>query len=92
MTALFDEPLRVTLRPDRYPVETDHPVGMLLGFTLEQFDSQKRPPAKTLLAVVVLADGSVTLLPPAAYTIDWRYSVETDRFIDTNVPEDDRDT
>lgn len=98
MTALFDEPLRVTLRPDRYPVETEHPVGMLLGFAY----SPGQMTAKGGLAgsasqaqcygVVCLADGSVALLPSVAYTIDWRYVVETDRFIDLNVPKEEQDT
>jgi hypothetical protein len=89
MTALFDEPLRVTLRADLYPIETEHPVGLLLGFAFE-------PPAtkanRLLHGIVCLADGSVVLLPQAAYAIDWRYDVENDRFTDLSAGKDDQDT
>ena len=92
MTALFDEPLRVTLRPDRYPIETEHVVGLLMGFALEAFDSTKRPAHKTLYGIVCLSDGRVTLLPEAAFTVDWRYDVENDRFTDLSAGKEEQDT
>jgi hypothetical protein len=82
MTALFDEPLRVTLRPDRYPVETEHAVGLLMGFTIHTEGTVTQ-----LFGIVCLADGRIDTLPPAAYTVNWRYDVEKDRFIDLDAGE-----
>ena len=94
MTALFDEPLRITLRSDLYPIDTEHPVGMLFGFDVQRGSTAKDH--AQLLAIVCLADGRMTLLPEGAYRIDWRYKVEIDRFVDINVAppgsEDDQDT
>ena len=94
MTALFDEPLRITLRPDLYPIETEHPVGMLFGFDVQPISTKSA--SAQLLAIVCLADGRMVLLPQGAYRIDWRYEVGIDRFVDINVAppgsEDDQDT
>lgn len=86
MIALFDEPPRVTLRTDRYPIDTDQAVGLLLGIALESSKTGSRANG-----VVCLADGSVVVLPPAAYTLDWRYDVENDRFVDLSVAKGDQE-
>jgi len=79
MIALFDEPPRVTLRLDLYPVDTEAPVGLLMGVVYVPMSVNV---SEQVLGLICLADGSVELVPNNAFTIDYRYDVETDRFSD----------
>lgn len=77
--ALFDEPPRVTIK---YPdAAGGSRVGLLLGFV-------KTPGVE---GIVCREDGSVVLLDRAHFTIDWRYSPETDRWADADAQPSDQE-
>jgi hypothetical protein len=69
MIALFDDPPRITFSS---PV-ADSRNGLLFGFAVVD---------GSLEGVALLEDGSVTLVTPALFRVDFRYDVETDRWID----------
>jgi len=71
-TALFDEPPRVSIG-EGYLCRN----GLLLGLRV----------GSTLDGVVLLEDGSITLLPVTVFTVDWRYNVLTDKWADIDARE-----
>lgn len=78
--ALFDEPPRVSIsEPD---AAGGSRVALLLGFVAG--------PAG-LEGLLCLEDGSLTVLPASVFTVDYRYRVETDRWIDMNSDQPDRE-
>lgn len=78
MTALFDEPLRVSLDTTAFPTDASSPEGFLLGFTFD-------PTAKEFKGIVVLPDGAFSLIPPYALRAHWRYQAEHDRWVDLDL-------
>jgi hypothetical protein len=90
MTALFDEPPRITIDRSYIPTETEHAVGLLLGFTIEPVSELNH--SAHLLGIVVLSNGSTMLLPQQAFVMDWRYEVENDRFVDLSAGKEEQDT
>jgi hypothetical protein len=70
-TALFDEPPRVTISDPG--VVGGSRAGLLLGVEIRD---------KEILGILCLEDGSLTLAHTGYFSIDFRYDVETDRFID----------
>lgn len=66
--ALFDEPPRVSIRDGYSPFRN----GLLLGIQI----------GSTFDGIVLLEDGSVTLIPVTGFTVDWRYNVLTDKWAD----------
>jgi len=77
--ALFDEPPRVSIKGME-----EMRNGLLLG--MSAFDSGN------VLGVVLVEDGSVTTLPLSTFVLDWRYSAETDQWVDVSMPKPDTDT
>jgi len=76
--ALFDEPPRVSIK--EMPGFARN--GLLLGVV--QY-------AEDLVAGLVLVeDGSVTMLPLATFVLDWRYNAETDQWVDVSMPKPDQ--
>lgn len=69
MIALFDEPVRVTF------TGWVGRVGLLLGMVKNGDDVE---------GLVVLEDGSLSLVGAKHITVDWRYDVEKDRWISTD--------
>lgn len=93
VTALFDEPIRVTLRLDRFPVDTTTPVGLLLGLHYKSREGRDGLQIEDVVGLVCLADGSISAIPEYAFTLDYRYDVENDRFVDfseVNADQDDQ--
>jgi hypothetical protein len=79
MIALFDEPPRISIKSDA-PVPSRN--GLLLGFATGDVLFQ---------GLVCLEDGSLTLLDSNFFTVDYRYSAETDRWSDVNQQKDEQD-
>jgi len=73
--ALFDEPLRVSI-VDGYPSRN----GLLVG--IEGGD--------TLRGIVCMEDGSISYVDAGNFTIDYRYDVLTDRWVDITVQKPDQ--
>lgn len=72
MIALFDEPPRVSINS---PLGRN---GLLLGMLSSEHG---------LEGIVCLEEGDVTLLPVSEFTVDYRYQVENDRWVDVNAQE-----
>lgn len=79
MIALFDEPPRVSITAPE--IADGSRVALLLGFT----------DVNGLEGLLCLEDGSIMRIPVAAFTLDYRYEVETDRWIDQNAPRPDQE-
>ena len=75
--ALFDEPPRVSIMNMAAMLN-----GLLLGMVIGQDDE----PA----GVVLIEDGSVTTLSLSTFVLDWRYSAETDQWVDVSMPKPDQ--
>lgn len=73
MIALFDEPPRVSIRLAHVGRN-----GLLLGMLSSEHG---------LEGIVCLEEGDVTLLPVSEFTVDYRYQVENDRWVDVNAQE-----
>jgi hypothetical protein len=71
--ALFNEPIRGSASKEFST--TGH--IMLLGLAISS--------TGTLDGVAVNEHGEVTMIPPTAFTIDWRYVAESDRWMDLEV-------
>lgn len=79
--ALFDEPLRVTIsNPD---AANGSRMGMLLGFSETDDDHAE--------GLICCEDGSVITLSRSWFTIDWRYSAQTDRWADVDAQSSDQE-
>jgi hypothetical protein len=76
--ALFDEPYRITINQPEAAAGSRN--GLLLGVLN----------GETFQGIVLLEDGSVTQLDSWMWTIDYRYEVESDRWMDVNRPEADQ--
>lgn len=74
MIALFDEPIRVSIDPKW----SGGRVGLLAGVALVGGD---------LEGIVVLEDGSVSLIGVKYFTMDWRYDVQQDRWLSLDAME-----
>jgi len=81
--ALFDEPPRVSVKGIK-----ELRNGLLLGMAVisrrvgEYADGE-------LTGIVLVEDGSVTTLSLSTFVLDWRYSAETDQWIDVSMPKPD---
>lgn len=70
MIALFDEPPRVTIRAKHI----NSGVGLLLGLAMLG--------EKSLVGIICCEDGELTLAEVDGFTIDYRYDVEKDTWVD----------
>jgi hypothetical protein len=70
--ALFDEPPRVSIKLDGVGGN-----GLLLGMASGE---------GYVGGVVLTEDGTVSLMPLTSFVLDWRYSVETDQWVDVSMP------
>lgn len=71
-TALFDEPPRITF--NQPSVAGGSRNGLLLGLDI----------GSEVLGIVCLEDGRLSLVHGSYFSIDYRYDVETDRWVDQN--------
>jgi hypothetical protein len=80
MIGLFPagEPLRVTITADWVGSRN----GALIGFTIHEGE---------LLGLIVDEKGNVVRVERSDFTVDWRYDVETDRWVDVNTRQTDQD-
>ena len=76
--ALFDEPPRVSIM---------NMEGLLNGLLLGILSGEA---GLGVAGVVLTEDGSVTVLPVSTFVLDWRYSAETDQWIDVSMPKPDQ--
>ena len=81
--ALFDEPPRVSIK-EMEGLRN----GLLLGVAvipmrIGEFEQGN------VAGIVLAEDGSVVTLPISAFLLDWRYSAETDQWIDVSMPKPD---
>lgn len=73
MTALFKDPIRISIQPGRgYPSN-----GLLLGI----HDYKEHG----IVGLVMLEDGTLTHIDSDLFTCDWRYEVAIDRWVDVNI-------
>ena len=70
--ALFDEPPRVSIK-----LEGVGRNGLLLGMASGE---------GYVGGVILDEDGSVSLMPFTAFVLDWRYTAETDQWVDVSMP------
>jgi len=78
--ALFDEPPRVTINnPDAAGGSRK---GLLLGLTETSNDYAE--------GMICIENGEIVVLNRSWFTIDWRYSAETDRWADVDAQEPDQ--
>lgn len=76
---LFDEPYRVTI--NQPSIAAGSHVGLLMGLVFE---------GRTMLGILMLEDGTLTQINTAYFSIDFRYDVESDRWVDRNAQEDEQ--
>jgi hypothetical protein len=78
--ALFDEPPRITIRNPAAAGGSRN--GLLMGMAL---DGKGK-----LHGVVVLEDGTISLLDGGDFSVDFRYNAESNLWTDQNEPEPDQ--
>jgi hypothetical protein len=72
------EPLRISISA----TWINSRVGALIGV----YEDEDR-----IQGIVVCEDGSMALVPFSDFTVDWRYDVETDRWVDVNTRQTDQE-
>jgi hypothetical protein len=78
MIALFDEPVRVSLLTGWVGAGR---VGLLMGMVKE---------GASISGLVVLEDGSVSLVDSLYFNVDWRYDATKDRWMSRDALETDQ--
>ena len=84
MIALFDEPPRGTLDLDHWAVKGLAPMESACVLVIGIVRDEDKGGQMTG-SIVCLWDGRVRCVPEDAYTLDWRYNVESDQFRDISI-------
>ena len=82
--ALFAEPPRVSIKGIK-----ELRNGLLLGMAVVSRRIGEYAEGE-LTGIVLVEDGSVTTLSLSTFVLDWRYSAETDQWVDISMPKPDQ--
>jgi hypothetical protein len=79
--ALFDEPPRISIDP-KIDIGRN---GLLMGMAVLGGENSQK-----LVGIVIRENGDISFLPADLFTVDYRYDVSRNIWIDTNAPEADQ--